>query len=279
MSNTQIPKRPVLRYFGSKWRLARWLFDHFPPASSYDIFVDVYGGSGAIILQAPMVAGMIYNDLDGDVVNFFDVLRSEPDALIEAISLTPYSRQEYKRAWQPLDDLEPLERARRYYVRSWQSYGGTRPASPTGWSAQRKKSVTRSSLKLWTEHEGLRTVVERLRKIQIECDTALSVIARYDTPRTLFYCDPPYVPKSRSDRQSLGAYAHEMDSAMHAELLQTLTTIKGMAIISGYETVLYESMLTGWDKKSTLSRTTNTQRPKRETIWISPQTVLQPQLL
>ncbi|RLF18207.1 MAG: DNA adenine methylase, partial [Thermoprotei archaeon] len=39
-----------MRFPGSKWYLAKWIISHFPP---HRVFVDVFGGSGAIILRKP----------------------------------------------------------------------------------------------------------------------------------------------------------------------------------------------------------------------------------
>ena len=68
--------RPALRYFGGKFRLMQeFVLKHFPPLSAYDCYVSGFGGGGSDILLAPLAKFMVYNDIDGEVVNFFDVLR------------------------------------------------------------------------------------------------------------------------------------------------------------------------------------------------------------
>ncbi len=107
----------------------------------------------------------------------------------------------------------------------------------------------------------------------IENDKALNVIERYDTPDTLFYLDPPYLPDTRSARWQAAAYKHEMTAKQHRQLLDVLLEIQGMAIISGYPSELYEKQLSGWRRVETTARTTNTSNTKTEVMWLSPAAV------
>jgi len=83
------PKRPALRYYGGKWKLAPWIISHFPEHQNY---VEPCGGAASVLLQKPRSPLETYNDLDGNVVNFFRVLRDQPDELIRKIRLTPWAR-------------------------------------------------------------------------------------------------------------------------------------------------------------------------------------------
>ena len=84
--------RPVLRYHGGKFRLAPWIISHFP---THGIYVEPFGGGGSVLLRKEAVQEEVYNDLDGDVVNVFRVLRDKElaQALFEALTLTPYARE------------------------------------------------------------------------------------------------------------------------------------------------------------------------------------------
>src|SRR5688572_19188550 len=112
-------KRPALRYHGGKWRQRKWIVGYFP---SHITYCEVYGGAASALLEKGPSKVEVYNDLDGDVVNYFKALRNSPRELVRAISLTPYSRTELEIAYQATDD--ELERARRFYVRAYQGRGG-----------------------------------------------------------------------------------------------------------------------------------------------------------
>src|SRR3546814_17290747 len=106
-------KSPVIRYHGGKFRLAPWVIQHFPPHRCY---VEPFGGAAGVLIQKPRAYAEVYNDMDGDIVNLFRVLRSQGASamLTEALALTPYARDEFDAAYEPTDD--PVERARRPHV-------------------------------------------------------------------------------------------------------------------------------------------------------------------
>ena len=114
------PHRPALRYHGAKWRLAPWIISCIPAA--HDSYIEPFGGSAAVLLRKSRSPIEVYNDLDGDVVAFFRMLRERPDDLIRAIYWTPFAHAEQQLSRQPTDD--PLERARRLYARSYLTISG-----------------------------------------------------------------------------------------------------------------------------------------------------------
>src|SRR5690606_37285917 len=108
--------RPVLRYHGGKWNLAPWSISHFP---KHRIYVEPFGGAASVLLRKPRTDSEVYNDLYGEVVNLFRVLRNPTQAreLIRIVTLTPYSRQEFEDAY--IADGDPIEQARRTLVRAY----------------------------------------------------------------------------------------------------------------------------------------------------------------
>jgi DNA adenine methylase len=114
------PFRPLLRWHGGKWLLAPWIISHFPP---HRVYVEPYGGAFSVGLRKPRVYAEIWNDLDGELVNLFRVLREPPLAarLVDQVRLTPFAREEFNAAYAPSED--PLERARRLVVRSFMGHG------------------------------------------------------------------------------------------------------------------------------------------------------------
>ena len=259
-----LPSRPPVRYYGSKWRLAPWILSHFPAHTCY---VEPYAGGANVLLRKLPVTYEVYNDLDREVVHFFRTLREHTADLLRAIDLTPYSRLELDEAYEATDD--PLERARRFYVRSWQAFHPGQPNQRTGWRRQTQGGRGKSVVKDWNDTARLLPVVERLKHVQIECDTAEAVIRNFDGPDTLFYLDPPYLTETRCDKWADVGYAEEMDAEGHRSLAVQLIGIQGMAAISGYPSVLYEELFAGWRRVEKRAYT-NGNVHRIEALWLSP---------
>ena len=92
--------RSVIRYPGSKARLADWIIGHFPEHRSY---LEPFLGSGAVLFQKPRSSIETVNDLDGEVINLFDCIRRDPERLAWEIYNTPYARETYEAADEPVD--------------------------------------------------------------------------------------------------------------------------------------------------------------------------------
>nr|WP_262983741.1 DNA adenine methylase [Halomonas elongata] len=103
--------------------MADWLLSYFPPSSAYDTYIEPFAGSASVLMRKAPSTFEIYNDLDGEVVNVFRVLRDPGprDRLAELLALTPYARDEFELAYQAHDD--PVERARRTIFRAFAGFG------------------------------------------------------------------------------------------------------------------------------------------------------------
>lgn len=267
------PSRPALRYLGGKWRMAPWIISHFP---AHTLYVEPYGGAASVLLRKPRSHGEIYNDLDGEVVNLFQVLRSPALSadLAWAVSLTPYARAEFDLAYQVTD--EPVERARRLLVRSFMGFGSNAPnmAKNTGFRGNATRRHTTPAVD-WTRYPPvIAELAARIQSgVQLECRPALDVIRQRDGVETLFYLDPPYVQDTRSQKMARGslhnAYTHEMSIADHEQLLEAVLGLKGMVVLSGYGHPLYDDALSGWDR---LERTVHTHAAlkRTEVLWRNP---------
>lgn len=254
--------RPPVRYYGGKWRIASWIMQYFPPHIAY---VEPFCGAANILFQKLPSKFEVINDLNAEVVNFFDVLRSRPEDLIRALQLTPFSREEHRRAHDRTGTS--LERARKFYVRSRQSFGSGEGEYNTGWRYQANERRGTSTIDEWNNTEHLWDAARRLKQVQIECDDALRVIPRFDTPETLFYVDPPYLFETRySDEER---YAHEMTNQDHRKLAEVLHRVQGKVILSGYASELYRELYPDWTVKMKSTRT-NGNRPAEEYLWLSP---------
>jgi DNA adenine methylase len=254
----QAPTRPVLRWHGGKWMLADWIIKHFP---AHLVYTEAFGGAGSVLLKKPRAHGEVWNDLDEDLYVLMDVLRDEARAaeLIRQLHLTCYSRAEFERAFQIVD--EPIERSRRTIVRAYMGYGSDsaalKPARrgfriSTGFRANSNRSGAVPA-RYWSNYpDALRLVIERLRDVTIESRPAVELMQQHDSEQTLHYVDPPYLPETRqltfraNGHGFKPMYRHELDRGGHVELLQVLRELKGMVVLSGYRSALYDETLPDW---------------------------------
>ena len=130
--------RAIIRYPGSKWGLADWIISHFPENYDKMVYLEPFCGSGAVFFNKIPGAVETVNDLDGDIVNLYRVLRDNPEELKRVLSLTPYSREEYDLSFEPCED--PVERARRYMVKTTQAIGAKMDGK-CGWRNHKQMKI------------------------------------------------------------------------------------------------------------------------------------------
>lgn len=231
--------RCVLKWPGGKWAIAGWIAAQLPMTS---VYVELFFGSGGVLCSRPPAVAEVANDLDDQVVNFFEVVREEPEGLAAALEVTPWSRTEWERAEQPPKRGRPsrVELARRFLVRQWQSHGHRSGSS--GW---RHNGPTRNDHSVTTTWRGLpdrvRVLVERLRRVQFENRPATELLGRYNAADVLVYADPPYLGSVRRNKR---IYRKEMmGEDAHAELLSTLHAHRGPVALSHYRCPLYDELL------------------------------------
>lgn len=264
---SQPVKHPAIRYHGGKFRLASWIIERMPEHVCY---VEPFGGAAGVLLQKPRSYSEVYNDLDGEVVNLFRVLRDPGmnQRLQDACSFTPYSRDEFCAAQQQTDD--PIERARRMVVRACMGFSSAAGIGGNSGFRSDSKRKYATAAHLWERYPGnLAAVCQRLQGVIIENKDALAILRAHDADTTLHYIDPPYVPETRV----LGNryYNHEMTVEEHEQLLTVARTLSGMVMISGYESELYNDMLLGWKKEtkgSSISAGRGT-KVRNECLWIN----------
>ena len=256
-------------WYGGKFSHLDFILPHIPADAGH--FCDVFGGSAAVLLNRCPAPVETYNDLDSELVNFFETLRNEGDSLIRAIGLTPFSREELARSCQPAAGLSRLERARRFYVRARQTRTGLAQTSSAGrWAhcVLTSRAGMAGAVSRWLGSvEGLPEIVQRLVRVQIENAPALEVIQRYDTDATVFYLDPPYVHASRGDRS---AYGYEMTDRDHEQLAGVLHSIRGRAVLSGYRTPFYDDLYAKWRRVDAPEKNCHSVRqPRQESLWMN----------
>ena len=256
-------------WYGGKYSHLDFILPNIPRDATH--FCDVFGGSAAVLCNREPSPVETYNDIDAELVNFFETLRNRQDDLLRAIRLTPFSREELLRACEYEYGLSAVERARRFFVRARQTRTGLAQASSEGrWAhcVLTSRAGMAGAVSRWLGSvEGLAEIAQRLLRVQIENAPALDVIARYDTPETVFYLDPPYVHAARGDS---AAYGFEMTDDDHVALAAVLSSIRGRAVLSGYRTPLYDELYRGWRRVDAPVRTAHSVRqPRRESLWLN----------
>lgn len=262
--------RPVMRYHGGKHKLAPWIISQLP---AHRIYVEPYGGAASVLMSKPRSYAEVYNDLDGDVVNVFRVLRdpSQGAELRRLLELTPFSRDEFAATTSGAvtDITDPIERARRTVFRSFAGFGSAASNNeyPTGFRASSNRTG-RSPAMDWRNYPAfIDRFTDRLRGVVVENRDAFDVMSQHDTAATLFYVDPPYPHSTRNTTNH--CYKHEMSDAQHRELADMLANLRGMVVLSGYRCELYDSLFAAWPRVDRMAFADGAV-PRVESLWFSP---------
>jgi len=260
----------AFRWYGGKYSHLNWLLPLLPKTR---IFCEAFAGSASVLLNREPSPVEIVNDVDGEITNFFQVLRDNPKELIEKLYLTPFSREEFGGAIRERGrkDLDPVERARLFFIRAEQvriGLGQTATLGRWAWCKNTSRRGMAGAVSRWLNRvEALWAVAERLRRVQIENDDAFNVIKRYDSKEALFYLDPPYPHEVRGDPR---AYGYEMTEHDHRKLASLLHSVKAKVALSGYKGALLETLYQDWTRIDLPPRTAHSVKEMRqESLYIN----------
>jgi DNA adenine methylase len=242
--------KPPFTYFGGKLSVAEQIVAFLPAHEGY---VEPFAGSLAVLLAKPPSQIETVNDLDGDLMTFWRVLRDRPGDLERACALTPHSRAEHEAAYGGLSGLDDLERARRVWVILTQGRAGQ--MKRTGWRYYVDPRGTSSPMTQYLAAYVARipAAAARLASVSLECLPALDIIAKYGQhAANLIYADPPYPASVRTlnhGRCRGPDYAHELrtDEA-HRELAGALRAARAAVVLSGYACPLYDELYQDWHR-------------------------------
>lgn len=237
--------RPPLRYYGGKWRIAPWVISHIPEHTAY---VEVFGGGAGVLLRKQRSQIEVWNDLDGQVVNFFRVLRDAEQCsrLVRLIDLTPFSREEFEGSRELA--VDPVEAARRFVLRTHSSHG-TCSIDPGDSNGFRSCDI-RSGKSYAREWAGIPLAIaaaaDRFRGVTIEHLDYRRLVPKFDAPETCLYVDPPYPMSTRSAGGK--GYLHELSDHDHKQLSWLLHACKSKVMISAYPCSLYDELYADWTR-------------------------------
>lgn len=261
-------------YYGGKGKQRFWLGPLLPVC---DYYIEPFCGAATMMFYRQPSHVDVINDIDGDVVNFFRMLRDNSTELINKLRLTPYAKDEL---WAAEGATSyPVERARRFYVRCKLAMQANPHLVPQQWKystkkntdARTKKSLARTYCHLQTNLnksvEYLPKIVNRLKCVQIDNRPAVDVIKRYDSKDSLIYCDPPYMPTT-CDTRHFGK--HEMSVEDHEQLCKVLLACVGKVAISGHRCELYDDMFRDWQLHTKSAHVFVSQKPdnrRTDCLW------------
>ena len=262
-------------YYGGKQLLAGRIAALLPRDARH--YVEVCGGSGAVLASIdPRFEIETWNDVDGVLVNFFRVLREQPEALHRAADLTPYARTEQALAVDEASCPDPVERARRFLFRTQAAMQGAYQDTSFRVTTRSPRSDKQPARAWRSLVARLPALAERFHGVQIESKPAHELIRLFDAPHVVFYVDPPYPDETCSSSRR---YPHPMDTSGHVALAAALHRIKGRALVSGYPSKLYNRLYSGWRrvdvarKHIPASLANNGQargaEPRTDSVWCS----------
>ena len=274
-----------LKWAGGKHYLAKKLIALMPPHIHY---VEPFAGGLAVLLEKDQFdlatnwgekgfeqgTSEVVNDLHRLLTNFWRVLQDTEafakfQRVVEAMPFSQIEWDEAESRQNPVKDRD-VDAAVAFFVRCRQSRSGECKQFTSLTRNRTRRNMNAEASAWWNAVEGLPAVSARLRNVVITNEPAIKVIQREDGPRTLFYCDPPYL---HSTRTSTDLYEHEMTEDDHRELLKVIKACRGMVMISGYPNDLYDEELGGW--RRVVFPTANsaaggkTKRIMSETEWMN----------
>jgi DNA adenine methylase len=214
-------KTPIT-YYGGKQQLAETIVRLIPP---HKVYAEPFIGGAAVYFAKPPSDVEIINDINGEIVNFYEVVKNDFAALKKEIAATLHSRKAHRHArvvFENPDMFDRIKRAWAVWVRANMSFGGDMTGG-YGYDVS-GRTTGKIANKIENFTEGLSA---RFRNTQIECCDALKIIETRDTPETFYYLDPPYPD---TDQGHYNGYS----SADFAALLELLSKIQGKFLLSSF---------------------------------------------
>jgi DNA adenine methylase len=253
-----------MAYYGGKTRLAHTIAALLP---EHEHYVEPYAGSLAVLLAKRPSRMETVNDLDGDLMTFWRVLRDKPAELARVCALTPHSRADHQAAYgTDREDLDNVEIARLTWVQISQGRSGT--LRKTGWRYYVNPGGSGAAMPTYLEAyvDRMAAAAERLHRVSLECGPGIELVEKFGAFDTVcLYVDPPYVGSTRCRN-----YRTEMVSdGEHLALLDALLAARAAVVLSGYASDLYDDALTGWSRIELPSATGQggTYADRTEVIW------------
>lgn len=250
-------KTPIT-YYGGKQTLVKYLLPLIP---HHKMYCEPFFGGGAVFFAKPKSEVEVINDINGEIVNFFKVIKTKFAQLQTEIKSTLHSRELYKNAmvvYEHPDLFTDIKRAWALWVLTNQGFAGLIGSWGFGKDDSKEAALANKRDAFTKEYE------DRLAKVQIENNHAIKVINRCDDKETFIYADPPYIG---SDQGHYKGYS-ESD---YKELLDTLSKVKGKFLLSSYPSKILNTYIKKYKWKvqkvtKNVAVTKHTEKVKTEMI-------------
>lgn len=239
-----------LKWHGGKHYLASRIVSFFPRHLHY---CEPYFGGGAVLLARnpdderlwwgtkshERGVSEVVNDINGALMNFWNVLRGQAtfEKFHRHIEAIPFAEEAWERCCPNESYKGAVSRAVAFFVCCRQSLAGRMDSFAPLSKTRTRRGINEQASAWLSAIEGLPAVHERLKSVVILNQHALEVIRKQDGEKTLFYCDPPYLPETRA---ATDVYKHEMTRQDHWDLCNHLAVIEGKFILSGYDNEVYQ---------------------------------------
>lgn len=232
--------KPPLTYFGGKQKLAKHILPLIP---KHNLYCEPFFGGGAIYFTKTPSEIEVINDSNGDLINFYRIVKRGYKKLEREIKTTLHAREHHQAAKIVLGYphlFNDVKRAWAIWVLANESYSSRLDSE---WGYDRKKNTSAKRLH-YKREDFSNAYANRMEKTEIENDDALRVITTRDSKQSFFYCDPPYFNAGR------GHFAKYSESDFE-NLLQLLSVIKGKFLLSSYPSELLNKYIrkNKWCKK------------------------------
>ena len=231
------PLRAPFSYPGGKSRSLQFILPNLP---NRKVYTEVFGGSGAVLLNRERCNLEVFNDAHSGVTAFYRCLRDREsfDKLVDWLTLTVHSREEFhfcKDTWE--DCKDPIERAARWYYMVQCSFGSK------GYTWGRAKGGDYIGIpgRIQGKLKSFEPVARRMQRVQVENMDAMDCLRDYDTMYAVHYLDPPYMECDQS------IYKHNLNKLGHTKLMECVFGLKGFVAVSGFANDIYDNY--PWDDK------------------------------
>lgn len=230
--------KSLVKIQGCKSGIANWVIEHFPKDYEKLAYCEPCCGGGSICLNKNVSKSEVISDIDKGLISIWKTVRDGCEEFIDRLKAIKYCEKSFLKAFERKDEEfeDYFEHGFNEYILRRMSRGGTRKVFAD--STQESGDTWEAGI------EKLPCVAERLEKVVIVHKPLQQMVKIWDEPDSLLYLDPPYIPLTHKNTSE--TKENEMSVEDHIALLNIVKDAKGMMIISGYSSPLYNKVLENW---------------------------------